>query len=82
MVIGLGNNKETGRRCVLITLNEADVMKLITEGIELSVENHFGFPDDIELCLAVADDGYAASLAIAHNPGVDVIKQNSKHSES
>lgn len=68
MVIGIGGNKANGRRSILITLNENDVMQLVAAGFELNAETMHGFPDDLEVCLAVADDGYATTLALTHNP--------------
>lgn len=75
MVIGVGENKANGRRCLLISFNEEDVMRLIGEGIELNAEVHAGFPTDIELCLAVSDDGYVEKVARTAFPNAAVIPQ-------
>lgn len=75
MVIGVGENKANGRRCLLVSFTEDDVMRLISEGIEISADVHQGFPNDLEICLAVADDGYVEKVARARVPNAAVIPQ-------
>lgn len=75
MVIGLGENKANGRRAIIVTLNEHDVLRLIAEGIVLSADAHQGFPADLELCLACAPDAYVEETAIHHHPNVQRIPQ-------
>jgi len=73
MVVGLGENRSNGRRCILITLDEDDIVDLAAKGIELNTETHPGFPKDLELCLVFAGDQTTIELARAAYPDAQLI---------